>query len=64
MPPETIDGVEQINVEGRDYRIAVPEGFLSEADKQRAGEIGLIPGTYADGTVVQRDGTIIRPPVG
>lgn len=56
MPPGTIEGIEQIAVEGRDYRIAVPEGFLSERDKQLAAEIGLIPGTYADGTVVQRDG--------
>lgn len=64
MPPETIDGVEQIAVEGQDYKIAVPEGFLSERDKQLAAKIGSIPGIYADGTVVQRDGTIIRPSVG
>jgi len=64
MPPDIIKGVEQIAVEGQGYKIAVPEGFLSEADKELAAEIGSIPGTYADGRVVQRDGTIVRPPVG
>ncbi|MBU2052083.1 hypothetical protein KKH13_02650 [Patescibacteria group bacterium] len=60
--PSTIEGgVEYIEVPGQNYSIAVPPGFLNEADKAQAAEIGLIPGRYADGTVVKRDGTIIRP---
>ena len=61
---EVRDGVEFIQGEGQKYKIATPaRGFLSEADKELAARIGLIPGIYADGTVVQRDGTIVRPPV-
>jgi len=54
------NGLDIISKPGQEGKIVVPENFLGESELKAIGKGGAIPGHYADGTVVNVDGHVVK----